>query len=129
MKTWLMKLFGRQASGSMSCRKVGEVLQEYLDGRIDDERSSRIEVHLEECRRCGMEADAYARIKSTLATKRPDLPAESLDRLRHFGDQLARGEGFVGDSFRSGMQTALLAQGVGLGVALGSRHGHSSRMM
>ena len=92
MKMWIMKLLGRRSPGSMSCRHVGEVLQEYLDGDIDDERTSRIEAHLEECRRCGMEAEAYERIKSTLATQRADLPEESLDRLREFGERLARGE-------------------------------------
>jgi anti-sigma factor RsiW len=92
VKMWIMKLFGRQAPGSMTCRHVGEALQEFLDGYIDDERSSRIEAHLEECRRCGMEVEAYERIKATLATKRADLPAESLGRLRDFGERLARGE-------------------------------------
>ncbi len=92
---WIMKLFGRQAPGSMTCRHVGEVLQEYLDGYIDDERTSRIAAHLDECRRCGMEAEAYERIKATLATlatTRADLPADSLGRLRDFGERLARGE-------------------------------------
>ncbi len=92
MKTWMMKLFGRTPPGGMSCHQVGEVLQQYLDEEIDAERASRIEAHLEECRRCGMEAETYERIKATLAAQRPDVPAESVDRLREFGEQLARGE-------------------------------------
>lgn len=92
MKSWLMKLFRRRSPGSISCHQVGEVLQSYLDGQIDDERASRIELHLEECRRCGMEAEVYERIKATLATQRRDIPEESLDRLREFGERLARGE-------------------------------------
>jgi hypothetical protein len=54
--------------------------------------STRIEAHLEQCRRCGMEAETYAQIKAALAAHRPDVPAESIDRLRQFGARLARGE-------------------------------------
>ncbi|MEJ7800011.1 MAG: zf-HC2 domain-containing protein, partial [Ilumatobacter sp.] len=66
--------------------------QQYLDGHIDPDRARRIEAHLDECRRCGMEADTYERIKSTLAAQRPEVPAEAVDRLREFGERLARGE-------------------------------------
>lgn len=92
IKRWMMKLLGRTPPGGMSCHQVGEVLQQYLDGYIDAERADRIDSHLDECRRCGMEADTYQRIKSTLAAQRSDVPAESIDRLRRFGDRLARGE-------------------------------------
>ena len=90
MKDWFNKLFGRNKS--MSCHQVGAVLQEYLDGNIDAERAQRIEEHLDECRRCGLEAETYERIKSTLATQRPEVPEESVQRLREFGERLARGE-------------------------------------
>ena|SRR6056297_1720038 len=92
MKMWMMKLLGRKPPGGMSCHQVGEVLQQFLDGHIDDERAARIEEHLEECRRCGMEADTYERIKATLSAQRSEVPAESVDRLREFGERLARGE-------------------------------------
>ncbi len=92
IRMWMMKLLGRTPPGGMSCHQVGEVLQQYLDGHIDAERAGRIEAHLDECRRCGMEADTYERIKATLAAQRPDVPAESIDRLREFGERLARGE-------------------------------------
>lgn len=91
MKTWIMGLFGRTPR-SMSCHQVGTVLQQYLDGDIDAETAERIEEHLEECRRCGMEAETYERIKSTLAAQRPDVPDDSVERLREFGERLARGE-------------------------------------
>ncbi len=88
----MMKLLGRTPPGGMSCHQVGELLQQYLDGQVDSDRAGRIEAHLDECRRCGMEADTYERIKATLAAQRSDVPAESLDRLREFGQRLARGE-------------------------------------
>jgi anti-sigma factor RsiW len=87
----MMKLLG-MTHGGLTCREVGEVLQQYLDGHVDDDLAGRMEIHLEECRRCGLEAETYERIKATLATRRPELPAESVDRLRAFGEQLARGE-------------------------------------
>lgn len=92
IRMWIMKLFGRTPPGGMSCHQVGEVLQQYLDGHIDAERAGRIEAHLEDCRRCGMEADTYERIKATLAAKRPDVSPAAIDRLREFGGRLARGE-------------------------------------
>jgi anti-sigma factor (TIGR02949 family) len=76
----------------MSCHQVGTVLQQYLDGDIDAETAQRIEEHLEECRRCGMEAETYERIKSTLAAQRSAVPDDSVERLREFGERLARGE-------------------------------------
>lgn len=92
MKKWVMKLLGRMPPGGMDCHEVAVLLQHYLDGHIDAERARRIERHLEECRRCGMEAEAYERIKSTLAAHRLELPAESVDRLRVFAGRLADDE-------------------------------------
>ncbi|GIU89782.1 MAG: hypothetical protein KatS3mg010_0881 [Acidimicrobiia bacterium] len=52
----------------------------------------RIAAHLEACRRCGLEAETYERIKSTLAAQRPEMPADSVERLREFGERLIRGD-------------------------------------
>lgn len=94
MKHRIMRLFGRTPPGGMGCHEVGESLQQFLDAELDDaERISGIEAHLEACRRCGMEAETYERIKSTIAAARPEIPADSLERLRAFGEQLARGGG------------------------------------
>ena len=92
MNAWIMRLFSRTPPRQMECHEVGEVLQHYLDGHIDAERARRIEDHLEDCRRCGMEIETYERIKSTLAASRPEVPADSVERLRAFGERLARGE-------------------------------------
>lgn len=83
----------------MSCRRVGETLQAYLDGEVDDLRARRIARHLEDCRRCGMELDVYTEIKASLRRRGSEHdggPAgrshrEALERLRSFGDQLAAG--------------------------------------
>ena len=92
VKAWIMKLLGRTPPGGMECHEVGERLQHYLDGHIDAERARRIEEHLEDCRRCGMEVETYERIKVTLAAHRPEVPQESVERLRAFGERLARGD-------------------------------------
>jgi predicted anti-sigma-YlaC factor YlaD len=92
MKTWIMKLLARTPPGTMDCHQVGELLQQYLDGHTDEDRSHKIRMHLDECRRCGMEAHTYERIKSTLSTHRSAVPAESVTRLREFGERLARGD-------------------------------------
>jgi predicted anti-sigma-YlaC factor YlaD len=92
MKTWLGKLFGRGANQQLDCHAVGELLQHYLDGEIDAERGALIHAHLEDCRRCGLEAETYEQIKHTLATRRADVPEDSVERLREFGLGLIRGE-------------------------------------
>jgi len=76
----------------MTCGEVGEWLQHYLDGELDDGRSERLAAHLEDCRRCGLEADTYERIKHALADHQLSVPADSLARLREFGARIARGD-------------------------------------
>jgi anti-sigma factor RsiW len=76
----------------MTCAEVGELLQYHLDGELDERRRARLAAHLEDCRRCGLEADAYAQIKRTLADRRAVVPGDSLTRLRAFGERLARGD-------------------------------------
>ncbi len=71
-----------------SCREVGRCLQAYLDGHVDEVSARRIAHHLEQCRRCGMEADAYAAIKAALGNQRGHLDRQSLTRLRDFGTHL-----------------------------------------
>lgn len=82
----------RRDPGPMDCHAVAKVLQQYLDGHLDDQRSFRLEAHLEECRRCGLEVQTYERIKASLADRRAPLPADSVARLREFGERLARGD-------------------------------------
>jgi predicted anti-sigma-YlaC factor YlaD len=91
MRQWFKKWFLRDG-GPMDCHAVGELLQHYLDGHVDAERARWIGEHLEDCRRCGLEAETYERIKAGLAVHRPEVPAESIARLREFGARLARGE-------------------------------------
>lgn len=86
--------FGRwpavRMGDQLSCPEVGRLLQRFLDGELDDEAEvEMLSEHLDECKRCGLEADTYRKIKSALAGRSAPVPQESVERLRRFGEQLA----------------------------------------
>lgn len=73
----------------MTCPEVGRLLQRFLDDELgDDADAEMLSQHLEACRRCGLEADTYRKIKAALESRRAEVPKESLERLRTFGAQL-----------------------------------------
>ena len=76
----------------MTCEEVGTWLQHYLDHELDERGSGRLAAHLEDCKRCGLEAETYERIKHSLADARPAVPDDAITRLREFGERIARGE-------------------------------------
>ena len=77
---------------ALSCPEVGRLLQRFLDGELnDDAEIEMLSEHLDECKRCGLEADTYRKIKEALASRRIPVPLESVERLRAFGEQLAEG--------------------------------------
>ena len=73
----------------LTCREVGKLLQRYLDGETDEHATAKVAEHLEDCRRCGLEAGIYREIKASLARQATVLPETTLVRLRRFGQQLA----------------------------------------
>ena len=84
----------RRRSGPLSCRKVGQVLQAYLDNELDDEElAARVSEHLEACDRCGLDAGAFREIKAALGRPRTALDDITVHRLRDFGRTLMAGEG------------------------------------
>ena len=92
-----MRPFRRRSDRPMNCMQVGRRLQRYLDRDLDDLTARRIMRHLEDCRRCGMEATAYAEIKASLARRAVDVPDDAVTRLRAFGERLVH-EGLPADS-------------------------------
>ncbi|UGY94610.1 anti-sigma factor family protein [Streptomyces gobiensis] len=74
----------------MNCVRVARVLQSYLDGETDDLTARRVAAHLEDCRRCGLEAATYREIKNALA-RRTEPDTAAVERLRGFGTSLLRG--------------------------------------
>ena len=83
-----MNPFRRRSERPMNCMQVGRRLQRYLDGHVDDLTARRIMLHLEDCRRCGMEAATYTEIKASLARRGEELPDDAVARLRSFGERL-----------------------------------------
>ena len=73
----------------LTCPEVGRRLQSFLDGELDDTtEADLLAEHLDDCKRCGLEADTYRTIKDALAARRQPVPQDSVDRLRDFAHQL-----------------------------------------
>ena len=71
----------------MNCLQVARRLQAVLDGETDEITASRVAAHVEDCRRCGLEATVYREIKNALA--RQETPNETaMARLHAFGTAL-----------------------------------------
>lgn len=71
------------------CLRTSRVLQRYLDGEADDLTAARVAEHLEECRRCGLQARTYLAIKQALRSGSRDVDDLALRRLRAFSRSLA----------------------------------------
>ncbi len=86
------------------CWQVMRVLQAHLDGEVDVETATWVSTHLEECRRCGMEAATYQSIKLALAERIDDptghgaVPVDPavLRRLERFAASLSEGGATTG---------------------------------
>lgn len=72
----------------LDCRAVAKVLQQFLDDESDELTARRVAAHLDDCLRCGMEADTYLAIKASLAGAATPLDDEAAHRLRTFGAEL-----------------------------------------
>lgn len=66
------------------CFRTSRVLQQYLDGETDELTAARVAEHLEECRRCGLQARTYRAIKTALRTGAGEVDELALRRLRDF---------------------------------------------
>lgn len=89
MSAWLRRR--DPAERRLNCMQAARVLQAYLDGESDEVTARRVAAHLEDCRRCGLQADTYRKIKEALSRREaPD--GDAVDRLRAFGESLMRGE-------------------------------------
>ena len=89
-----MKILGRLLGkrNQLSCHQVGEVLQTFLDNELDETAAAKVAAHLDDCRRCGLEAETYEHLKWSLQRRPAGLAEEPVARLRAFGERLARGD-------------------------------------
>ena len=78
--------------GPLSCVEVAALLQQFLDDESDEVIAGRVAAHLDDCARCGVEADVYRDMKAALARRRTPLPDVSVRRLRRFGERIAAGD-------------------------------------
>ncbi|HEC08262.1 MAG TPA: zf-HC2 domain-containing protein [Acidimicrobiales bacterium] len=93
-----MSLFrrSRHRPPTRECAQVAKVLQAYLDGEADDTTAAAVSAHLETCRHCGMEAQAFASLKESLRrSTAPDRATRT--RLQEFAERVSAGEIEVGD--------------------------------
>jgi hypothetical protein len=86
--------FGRwpdvRAGERLTCPEVGRLLQRFLDDELASEHEIDALVrHLDDCKRCGLEAETYRKIKDSLEQRRVDVAPEAVARLREFGERLA----------------------------------------
>ncbi len=78
------------------CLRTSRALQRYLDGEVDDLTAARIAAHLEECRRCGLQAQTFRAITQALRGS-GNVDELALHRLRAFSRSLTASEGNSGD--------------------------------
>lgn len=90
MTRWLRRRRGEQ--NEASCAEVAAVLQQFLDGQVDEVTTRRVRRHLDACRRCGLEAETYTAIKDALGRRRPSVDDDTVRRLREFGRALGERE-------------------------------------
>jgi Putative zinc-finger len=70
--------------GGVTCLQVARMLQRYLDDQLDEGAAAQVADHLDECRRCGLDAESYREVKVALASRsRPSTP-EQVERLTSF---------------------------------------------
>lgn len=78
------------------CKRVGKLLQSYIDGEVDIDQIELISNHLETCLKCGMNYEIYSDIKHALQLghfKNGALheDALALQRLKRFVSTLDEG--------------------------------------
>ncbi len=74
--------------GGLNCLEVARILQSYLDAEPGKYSVESVANHLQECRRCGLEASDYRIMKASLASAGQSVPEDSLQRIREFTAKL-----------------------------------------
>lgn len=83
----MMRLMMRlRRKAGISCARVQDLVQAYLDGELEGPDRDRLAAHLDRCRPCGVEVSTYERIKASLAAP---VPPEVVERLNHFAASIS----------------------------------------
>jgi len=83
----LLQLFG--FARGLTCSQVEAVLQQYLDSELEPREVPKVLAHLEKCKDCGLEAETYERIRSSLLQHQQAPDADSMARIRTMAHELA----------------------------------------
>lgn len=75
------------------CLRTMQLIQQYLDGTLDDRPALRVADHLDACRRCGLEAEVFSQIKAALSRYDGDVDPGAMARLRDFANDLVDRDG------------------------------------
>ena len=86
----VLDMFRRK--GGSRCIEIGRQIQTYLDDGLDPATAAKVSSHLPACRRCGLTADDYRRLKQALAETSAPMPTEPLQRLQALAADLASGD-------------------------------------
>ena len=78
--------------GQLSCDEANELIQTYLDHAVDPDTGEKLTEHLGDCPPCEHEFVVYQRIVDALARCRPDVPADTKQRLKQYCTSLCEGE-------------------------------------
>lgn len=79
----------RRAQSPANCREVGQAIQGFIDCEVETDFATKIAEHLEDCKRCGLEAEVYTQIKTSLEERRSPVDEHVVARLRDFGSSLS----------------------------------------
>ena len=66
-------------------------LQAWLDDALTEPERTRVRRHLEICRRCGLEAQTYRAIRTSLRARGTRVDAAARQRLQAYVDDLTGG--------------------------------------
>ena len=78
--------------GQLSCDEANELIQTYLDHAVDPGTGEKLTEHLGDCPPCEHEFVVYQRIVEALGRCRPDVPADTAQRLKSYCTSLCEGD-------------------------------------
>ena len=82
-----MRLFRRRP---VDCRRVAALMQAYLDGELPESETATVAAHLDDCVRCGIDADVYRRVKAAVHGLRTPADRDVVQRLHSYAQELPR---------------------------------------
>ncbi len=85
---WLTRMAFWRERGP-TCHEIAEVLQAYLDGEVDADTAARVAGHLEACKNCETESQAFQNVITRLKRGELHQPDQRIvAALEQFGRSL-----------------------------------------